>query len=263
MNAFAPGPDKLLVAYLAGIRGSKLDLQGAKLVGGSAAVAFGAVQGDRQVDQLALIEGALVFLQRLVQLLEQRIDLGARRAGNECRARGDDLTLGRREEDEGQSAPGHETDRNHQRGQGRGDGGEAVVYGDRHQRAKEPVAKPLEALIQLGTQRVGLDLVRMNKGTAQMARQHQHTLHQRSENHRNDDQGNDVQNVADGPPDQHQGEKGRNGRQRGGHHRGQHPTNPALGRKQGILAHLMMRHGILADDDRVVHDDAQRHDERE
>ena len=138
-----------------------------------------------------------------------------------------------------------------------------MVNGERHQGSEQSVAKVLEGPIQACAQRIGFDLVRVHEGAAQMAGQDQHALQERGEDDGNDDQRDDVEDVADHTADQHQRQEGRDGGQRGRDHRRQHPTHPALGREERILAHLMVGHGILADHDGVVHDDAQRHDERE
>lgn len=134
LDAFLPIPEKFLVAHLARIRCSQRHLKGAELVRGrSAALAFRAMQGDRQNDQLALIECALGFPKRFVEVIQERVDPGARCARGEARVCRDDLTLGCGEEDEAQATAGQKADSDDQGSRRNGDGGEPMVNGDRRQ----------------------------------------------------------------------------------------------------------------------------------
>ena len=96
-----------------------------------------------------------------------------------------------------------------------------------------------------------------------MARQHQETLDQAGDEHGHDHQRDCADHLADHVRHHEERQKGGDGGERRRHHRRQHTPGAAFGRPDRTGAGSALRHRVLADHDRVVHDDADRHDERE
>ena len=122
--------------------------------------------------------------------------------------------------------------------------------------------EPVEAGIETPHHEVALAAMALQR-FPQMARQHQETLDQAGENDRHHHQRDGADDLSDDAADDDQREERGDRRQRGRHHRRQHAERTrfrGLARAQPGLA---LRRRVLADDDRVVDDEAERHDQRE
>ena len=96
-----------------------------------------------------------------------------------------------------------------------------------------------------------------------MTRQNEKTLGQAGENDRDHDQRDGADDLADDAAHGDQRKERRDGGQRGGHHRRQHAEGSRFRRLARAHAGLAPRRRMFPDDDRVVDDEAERHDQRE
>ena len=96
-----------------------------------------------------------------------------------------------------------------------------------------------------------------------MAGQDQEALDQAGHEDRHHHQRNGAQDLADDARDDRHRHKGGDGGERGGGHRCQHAPGTALRRRQAAGTAQAARHRVLADDNGVVDDDADHHDQRE
>ncbi len=191
--------------------------------------------------------------------------LGARRRGarDEARAGVDQLAVGARQEMERETSACEKSHAQQQQSDRDAQGRPRVVDTVADDGSEPAFTKLLEARIDALSQGAHGAPVDVLEGLAQVPRQHQEALDQRRRDHAHDDQRNIEQHVADDAAHQHQRQKGRDGGQRRGDHRCQHAPCAALGRLERRLARLIVGERILTDDDGVVDDDAQRHDEAE
>ena len=100
------------------------------------------------------------------------------------------------------------------------------------------------------------------EAAAQVGRQHQKTLDQRCDQHARHDDRQRQHDVAHRTADQHQRNECRKRRQRRRQHRDKHAFCAFDGGIDRRMSRFIQRHCVLADDDRIVDDDADRHDER-
>ncbi len=191
--------------------------------------------------------------------------LGARRRGarDEARAGVDQLAVGARQEMERETSACEKSHAQQQQSDRDAQGRPRVVDTVADDGSEPAFTKLLEARIDALSQGAHGAPVDVLERLAQVPRQHQEALDQRRRDHAHDDQRNIEQHVADDAAHQHQRQKGRDGGQRRGDHRCQHAPCAALGRLERRLARLIVGERILTDDDGVVDDDAQTHDDRE
>ena len=130
-----------------------------------------------------------------------------------------------------------------------------------HHRSKHPLAHPRTRCPHRGTQSPGAPA--KGKVCAQVSRQDQEALDDRGHYHAYDHERELEQEVPHESTDEEQrNERGNRGQGRT-RHRDEHAMCGALGRVDRPETSLAVGEAVLRDHNRVVDDDAQRHDERE
>ena len=269
-HSLAPFLDQRLRAYGAPIGGLQLDPHGTHVVAGAEEKAVGT--GRRLADLAeahdheatgAACQRALGLVQRPPELVHhggRGLSLGALDEGDVGEHR---IRFRRREEDEG-DAPAPDQPYEQQQETDRDRDGQ-VSPGDAapHDAGEQPVAEGLEARVEPSREPVFPARIGLQTDT-QMTGQHHEALDQARDEHGHDHQGNGPRWISPIWPDtMNSGRKAAMVVSVAAITGASIRRAPSSAASAGPAPRGALGHGMLADHDGVVHDDADRHNERE